>query len=119
MTRYLDADYLAGVAAATGAIPSYAQITEDAPPLETSALASAEERFNNAVVPLITADSAEAFEAAYDDFINNLVNLGDWRSIYNAKHQRWVEWMEANDYDDRADLSTVTPVPQWKAVMGW
>ena len=79
MTRYLDADYLAGVAAATGAIPSYAQITEDAPPLETSALASAEERFNNAVVPLITADSAEAFEAAYDDFINNLVNLGDWR----------------------------------------
>ena len=119
VTRYLDADYLAGLAAATGSIPSYAQVTESAPPLEASALASAEERFNNAVVPLITAESPEAFEAAYDDFIDNLVNLGDWRSIYNAKHQRWVEWMEANDYDDRADLATVTALPQWKEVMGW
>ena len=56
------------------------------------------------MVPLITAESPEAFEAAYDEFIDNMVKLGDWRSIYNAKHQRWVEWMEANDYDDRGDL---------------
>ena len=53
-----------------------------------SALASAEERFNNAVVPLITAESPDAFEAAYDDFIDTMVKLGDRRSIHNAKHQR-------------------------------
>ena len=69
----------------TSPIPSYAQLTEKAPPLEESAVISAQERLTNSVAPLITADSADEFNRLYDDFVDSVVKLANWRAIYGAK----------------------------------
>ncbi len=103
----------------TSPIPSYAQLTEKAPPLEESAIISAQERLTNSVAPLIMADSADEFNRMYDEFIDSAIKLANWKAIYGAKHDRWVEWITANGFDDRDSLLTVTPLPEWKAVMGW
>ena len=100
-------------------IPSYASFTEKLPPLEESAIISADERINNAVVHVITAESEAQFDERFGELMNSLIKLADWRSIYNARHQRWVDWITANDLDDRDRLHTVTPLPEWRAVMGW
>ena len=56
--------------------------------------------------------------------------MPEWASeqIYEAikyfnlmwrEQQRWLEWMKSNNIDDRAELKTVDPVREWKAVTGW
>jgi hypothetical protein len=99
--------------------PSYVMVTTPQPPMELTASSTADERFDGGIAKLITAPSEDAFEAEYNDFINTLIRVTNWKPIYEARQQRWLDWMKANNIDDRADLKTVDPIPEWKDVMGW
>ncbi len=103
----------------TSPIPSYSQITEVAPPLEQSAVATATERFLGSFAALVTAPSEAEFEQKYEEFIDTMVRIGNWKAIYDGKQKRWVDWMTQNDYDDRDELKTVTARPEFKEIMGW
>ncbi len=97
-------------------IPSYAQLTVALPPREASAVATAMERFDAALAGLVTSGN---FEADYDAFLASMIDITDWRPIYEERQQRWEQWMADNNVDDRESLLTVTPRPEWAAVMGW
>lgn len=100
-------------------LPSYAQITSPAPPMEITALSTAKERWDGGIAKVITAPTAEAFEEEYKSFINTLIRVANWKPIYEAQNQRWIDWMKSNNIDDRADLTSCTPLPEWKEAMGW
>ena len=97
-------------------IPSYAQLTVALPPREASAVATAMERFDAALAGLVTSGN---FEADYDAFLASMIDITDWRPIYEERQQRWEQWMSDNNVDDRDALLTVTPRAEWAAVMGW
>ena len=82
-------------------------------------MATMYERWDGGIARVISAPTAEAFEEEYKAFINQLIRVADWKPIYDAQNQRWIDWMKSNNIDDRAGLSTCTPLPEWKAVMGW
>jgi hypothetical protein len=111
--------YSTALAAFASAIPSYSQVAEAPPPLEATALASADQKYSTGLVEVLTASSPAQFESAYDSMISSLIDTANWRPIYEDKHNRWVAWLGANGFDDRAELKTVTPIDEWKAVMGW
>jgi ABC-type glycerol-3-phosphate transport system substrate-binding protein len=98
------------------AIPSYAQLTVTLPPREASAMATAMERFDAALAGLVTSSN---FEADYDAFLASMIDITDWRPIYEERQARWEQWMSDNNVDDRDALLTVTPRAEWAAVMGW
>ena len=97
-------------------IPSYAQLTVALPPREASAMVTATERLDAALPELITSGN---FEADYDAALASLIDITDWRPIYEERQARWEQWMSDNNVDDRDSLITVTPRPEWAAVMGW
>ena len=97
-------------------IPSYAQLTVALPPREASAMATGMERFDAALAGLVTSSD---FEADYDAFLASMIDITDWRPIFEERQQRWEQWMSDNNVDDRETLITVTPRPEWAAVMGW
>ena len=97
-------------------IPSYAQLTVALPPREASAMATAMERFDAALAGLVTSGN---FEADYDAFLASMIDITDWRPIFEERQQRWEQWMSDNNVDDRDALLTVTPRAEWAAVMGW
>jgi muconolactone delta-isomerase len=111
--------YSQALAAFTSPIPSYAQVAEVLPPLEATALASAEQKYNTGLVTVLTAGSEDEFQAAYDEMIASLIDTARWRRIYEDRTERWVAWLESNGIDDRAELKSVTPIAAWKEVMGW
>ena len=97
-------------------IPSYAQLTVALPPREASAMATGMERFDAALAGLVTSSD---FEADYDAFLASMIDITDWQPIFEERQQRWEQWMSDNNVDDRETLITVTPRPEWAAVMGW
>ncbi len=111
--------YSQALAAFASPIPSYAQVAEVLPPLEATALASAEQKYNTGLVTVLTASSEEEFQSAYDDMIASLIDTARWRRIYEDRTDRWVAWLESNGIDDRAELKSVTPIAAWKEIMGW
>ena len=66
--------YSKALAAFASPIPSYAQVAEVLPPLEATALASAEQKYNTGLVTVLTASSEDEFQAAYDDMIASLID---------------------------------------------
>ena len=104
------------LAEVVSAIPSYAQLTVALPPREASAMATAMERFDAALAGLVTSGN---FEADYDAFLASMIDITDWRPIFEERQQRWEQWMADNNIDDRESLLTVSPRPEWAAVMGW
>ena len=100
-------------------IPSYAQVIQDVPPLEAAALATAEQKYNNGLVRCLTAKTEAEFQAEYEKMISSLIGSANWKPIYEAKNKRWVDWLELNKFDDRPELSAVTPIASWKDVMEW
>ena len=97
-------------------IPSYEQLTVPLPPREASAEATAGERFDAAVATLIQSDN---FEADYDAWLASMISITDWKSIYETRQKRWLDWMQSNNVDDRATLATVTARGEWRTEMGW
>lgn len=87
--------------------------------MEQTAVAAAEERFDNTMVGLITAETKESFEQQYEHFVDAMIAIGNWKAIYEEKQKRWIGWMKSTKYDDRASLKTVRPLPAWKQIMGW
>lgn len=100
-------------------IPSYDQMIADVPPLESAALATAEQRYNTGLVSCLTAETEAAFQTEYENLISSLIDVANWKPIYEAKNKRWVDWLEANKFDDRPELKSVTPIADWKKVMEW
>lgn len=79
---------------------------------------------SNAWIQRLDVMEALGTPKTHDDLLENLraIRDGDFpdlEAIYGAKHDRWVEWITANGFDDRDSLLTVTPLPEWKEVMGW
>ena len=102
-----------------GVDPSYTYIIAPPPSAEVSAETAAEQVWMQSLVEVWTADSPAAFEAAYRAMLQKMIGGADWKSIYTAKQQRWLNDLNTRGYDDRPDLRTVTPRPEWKQVMGW
>ena len=100
-------------------LPSYFQVNTPTPPEEQLAESTALEVFDERIKELITARSLEVFETKYKAFIDRMITIANWKPIYKAKQQRWLQWLESNHIDDRRELKTVDPIPQWKQVMGW
>lgn len=100
-------------------LASYVQVTAPAPPMEVTALSSATERFQGGIAQLIMSETEAEFEKNYSSFMDKMIGVANWKPIYEARQQRWLDWMKSNNIDDRAGLNTVNPIPKWKDVMGW
>lgn len=117
--RFWDQDYIDEMAERVQPVPSYAQVVVDRPPQEKAAFNTVEQRIREGVVEVAQADSVKDFESKYQAFVETLIAVTNWKPIYEAEQQRWLEWMENNGVDDRARLGSVTPIPEWRQVMGW
>jgi len=100
-------------------IPSYQQVLAEIPPLEASAMATATQRESETLAKIVTAASAADFDSQYKAWIGTMTGITNWKPIYEARQKRWTDWLSANKFDDRPNLKNVTPVAEWKAVMGW
>lgn len=101
------------------ATPSYLQMITDIPAMESSAMATATQRITEGLAKVLTASTEAAFQTEWNSFINSLISVTNWKPIYEARQTRWQDWLKANGFDDRSTLKTVTPVAEWKKVMGW
>ena len=93
-------------------------MVEALPPLEASAKATSEERFDGGYAAVTGARSTAEFERKYEKLLNNLIAAGNWKAIYEEKQKRWETWISDNNFEDRASLKTVTPRPEWRQAMG-
>lgn len=99
--------------------PSYLMVVASVPPQEVSAMATAEQRLQQGIAGVITAGDAKEFDAKYKSLLDTMIRVTNWKPLYEAKQERWLDWLEDNGFDDRAQLRTVTPRPEWNKVMGW
>ena len=82
-------------------------------------MGTAQQRYSEGIAKVLTAQTVEGFRSEYAKFIDSLIGVANWKSIYEAKSKRWIDWMTGNKFDDRPQMVGCTPVAKWKAVMGW
>jgi hypothetical protein len=117
--EFYDEDYVEAMRKIRSPIPSYQQVIADLPPQEAAALNTVGQRIAEGLVGVITSESESVFEQNHTKFLQTLISVTNWKPIYTAKQQRWVDWLNENNIDDRNSLGSVTPLPLWEAVMGW
>lgn len=99
--------------------PSYLMVLYDMTPLEAGAFATAEQRFDESLSQVLTSDTAADFEKNYEALLNQLLRITNWKPVYEKRQKNWEDWIDKNKVDDRAELQSVTPRPEWNEVMGW
>jgi len=100
-------------------VPSYQQVIADIPALESSAMTTATQRLREGLAGVVSAASEAEFQTAYKNLINTLIGVTNWKPIYEARQKRWTDWLAESKFDDRSTLKSVTPIAEWKTVMGW
>lgn len=99
--------------------PSYSMVLYDLTPREIDAFVTAEQRFNESLAQILTAETTEVFDAEYAAMLKKLMKVTDWKVIFEKKQRYWEEWMASNQVDDRDQLKTVRPRPEWIEALGW
>ena len=99
--------------------PSYTMVIYDMDPLEAGALATADQRWEEALADVLGADTPAEFESQYRAMLDRLLKVGNWKAIYEKRQRMWENWMEKNKVDDRSALKTVTARPEFTQLMGW
>ncbi len=93
--------------------PSYSLMAYDIEPMEANVMEAARMNWREGLYGVLMADSAAEFENRYLKLIEGLVSAGDWTAVYKARQATWEGWLDEN-YDDRDNLHTATPRPEWQ-----
>ncbi len=99
--------------------PSYEMADYDLDPLAWAAFAVADQIWTESLPAIIGADTLAAFDAEYEALLDGLMRITNWKPVFEKKQKAWLRFLAFNKIDDRAQLRTVTPRPEWKHIMGW
>ena len=100
-------------------IPSYQLVLYELSPLEAGAFATADQRLEQSLAAILTAESPAQFDEYFSDMLGQMIKVTNWKPVYEKKQKNWEAWMKSNNTDDTASLKTVTPRSEWKDTMGW